>query len=67
MMLVHCVGCDFEGYVEYCDHQLCNGCRHDPSAVARAKAGTPTHRDEAEEPLGNHFWAEYIERSRLMD
>lgn len=62
MILVNCVGCGYEGYVEDCDHQLCNGCRHDPSAVASAKAAPHRSQDEADAPFGNEFWAEFSER-----
>lgn len=59
-MLVHCVGCDFEGYVDDHEYQLCHGCRHDPSEVARAKAISERPNIEDDDRLGNDIWGEYL-------
>lgn len=58
-MFVHCVGCEFEGYVDDCEHQLCHGCRHDPGAIASAERASQQVVSEDVPALGNDFWAEY--------
>lgn len=60
MRFVYCVSCGFEGYVDDGEHQLCNGCRHDPSAIALARKAQ-SETSNYEQPLGNTLWKEYNE------